>query len=227
MTKYLFRVLATCCLCLTFTPAQAFVISFEASDFGLNPTFSNVQTFEFTIDIAGPLTAGTVYNDPALTGVDYRVFGALGATPSGFPAFNLVRSIGGGEFYSQGSSLSFEVSAAADLTDGLQVSELVGTDPVFVFNGLELGTGRYHPALFQLNADGTGSIRNSDNMGGINPGSGLVVDVEAGEEYITELTFNANNLTLAEAIAVPEPSAGLPLMMLGAAGLWAFRRRSR
>ncbi|MDE0795245.1 MAG: hypothetical protein OSB76_06395 [Alphaproteobacteria bacterium] len=74
------------------------MISFEASDFGLNLSFNNVQTFEFTSDIAGPLTAGTIYNDPVLTGVDYRVFGALGATPSGFPAFNLVRSIGGGEF---------------------------------------------------------------------------------------------------------------------------------
>ena len=98
MTKHLFRVLTTCCLCLTYTPVRAFVISFEASDFGLNLSFNNVQTFEFTSDIAGPLTAGTIYNDPVLTGVDYRVFGALGATPSGFPTFNLVRSIGGGEF---------------------------------------------------------------------------------------------------------------------------------
>lgn len=227
MIKCLFRVLATCCMCLIFTPAQAFVISFEASDFGLNPTFSNVQNFEITIDIAGPLTAGTVYIDPALNGVDYGVNGILGATPSGFPAFNLVRSIGGAEFYSQGSSMSFEVSAAADLTDGLQVSELVGTDPVFLFNAREfsLTPGRYHPPLFQLNADGTGSIRNSNNMGGLNPDSGLVVDVEAGDEYITELTFNANNLTLAGATAVPEPAVGLPLMMLGVAGLWALRRR--
>ena len=77
--------------------------------------------------------------------------------------------------------MSFEVSAAADLTDGLQASELIGTDPVFVFNGLKIGTGQYHPALFQLDADGTGRIRNSDNIGGINPGSGVVVDVEPGK----------------------------------------------
>lgn len=226
MIKFASRVFATCALCLGLTPAQAFVVSFEASDFGLNPTFSNVQTFEFTIDIAGPLTAGTAYNDPVLNSVDYRVFGTLGATPSGFPAFNLVRSIGGAEFYSQGSSMSFEVSATADLTDGLQVSELVGVDPVFLFNGLELGTGRYHPALFQLNADGTGSIRNSDNMGGINPGSGQVVNVAAGDEYITELTFNANALTLTDATAIPSPAIGVPLLLLGIIGLSALRRRS-
>lgn len=226
MLKFFSRVLAACLLCLNFAPAQAFVMSFEASDFDLNPTFSNVQTFEFTIDIAGPLTAGTTYTNPVLNSVDYRVFGFLDVTPSGFPAFNLVRSITGAEFYSQGSSMSFEVSAAADLTDGLQVSELVGVDPVFLFNGLELGTGRYHPALFQLNADGTGSIRNSDNMGGINPGSGQVVNVSAGDEYITELTFNPNTLTLAGATAVPSPAIGLPLLMLGVMGLWALRRRA-
>lgn len=181
MIKFVSRVLATCFLCLNLAPAQAFVMSFEASDFGLNPTFSNVQTLEFTIDIADPLTAGTAYTNPVLNSVDYRVFGSLDVTQSGFPAFNLVRSIGAAEFYSQGSSMSFEVSAAGDQTDGLQVSELVGVDPVFLFNGLELGTGRHHPALFQLNADGTGSIRNSDGMGGINPGSGEVVNVSAGD----------------------------------------------
>ena len=81
-------------------------------------------------------------------------------------------------------------------SDGLQVSELVGTGIVFEFNGREVGTGRYHPALVQLNADGTGSIRNSNNTGGINPGSGLVVDVDFGEEYITELTFDPSTLTV-------------------------------
>ncbi|MFT5488752.1 MAG: hypothetical protein ACI9MU_003680, partial [Alphaproteobacteria bacterium] len=129
------------------------------------------------------------------------------------------------DFYSQGSALSFGVSALADLSDGLQVSELVGVDPVFLFNGREVGTGRYHPALFQLNADGTGSIRNSDNFGGTNPSSGMVVDVEFGEEYITELTFDASRLTLAT--AVPEPSAGLPLLLLGFLGIYTLRRQDR
>lgn len=94
------------------------------------------------------------------------------------------------------NSLTFEVDAAADLSDGIQVSELVGAGTVFEFNGREVDTGRYHPAIVQLNADGTGIIQNSNNMGGINPGSGEVVDVDFGEEYITELTFNPSTLTL-------------------------------
>ena len=225
------RALAVCCVCMGASslgggPAQAFVISFQASDFGLTPTFSNVQNFNFSIDIAGPLTAGANYSNPLLNSVDYQVSGSLAATPSGFPAFSLVRSITNADFYGQGSSLSFGVSAIADLSDGLQVSELVGVDPVFLFNGREVGTGRYHPALFQLNADGTGSIRNSNNSGGVNPGIGDVVDVEFGEEYITELTFDASALTLAPAVAIPEPSAGLALLALGMLGVYALRRRA-
>lgn len=203
------------------TSSQAAIITFGASDFVLNPTFSNVQTFGFTIDIAGPLAAGATYTNPTLNSVQYNVFGTLVATPSGFPAFNLVRNIGGAEFYTQGSSLMFSISATADLSDGLQVSELTGADPVFVFNGREVGTGRYHPALFQLNSDGTGSIRNSNNMGGINPGSGLEVDVDFGEEYITELAFDASSLTLAA--AVPEPSTAF--LIAGIFGVCAVRRR--
>ena len=126
----------------------------------------------------------------------------------------------GAEFYTQGSSLSFTVDAAADLSDGLQVSELGGSNPVFLFNGREVGTGRYHPALFQLKADGTGSIRNSNNMGGINPGSGEEVDVYFGEEYITELTFDPTALTLIAPI--PEPST---LTLLLPAGIIIFRLR--
>jgi hypothetical protein len=220
--KYLLRALATCCLCLNFSSAQAFIISFEASDFVKTPIFSNVQTFAFSINVAGFLTAGTTYNDPILNSVNYSVSGSLGATPSGFPAFALARSIVGPDFYTQGSSLSFEVAAGADLTDGLQVSDLVGD---FVFNGREVGTGRYHPALFEIRSDGTGRIQNSNNFGGINPSSLEVVDVELGEEYITDLTFNVSNLTLAETISVPP--VGLPLILLGAMGVVAIRRRSQ
>ena len=235
LIRRVLRALSVCCACLGLTglaipPANAFVISFEAADFGLNPTFSNVQTFAFSIDIAGPLTAGTSYINPVLNGVNYNVFGTLAATPSGFPAFNLVRAIAGPEFYSQGSSLSFGVSAFADLSDGLQVSEMVGVDPVFVgpvfvFNGREVGTGRYHPSLVQLNADGTGSIRNSNNTGGVNPGSGQVVNVGFGDEYVTELSFEAGQLTLAPAV-IPEPAAGIPVLTLGILGV-ALRRRTR
>ena len=191
------------CICvLTLVPAltKAELLAFEASDFGLNPTVSNVTTFEFFIDLVGPVVAGGSYLNPELIGVDYHVFGTLDDTPSGFPSFNLVRVIGPLEFYSQGSSMTFEVDASADLSDGLQVSELVGTGVVFEFNGREVDTGRYHPALVQLNADGTGSIRNSNNFGGVNPVSGELVDVDFGEEYITEMTFTPSALTL-----VPPP----------------------
>jgi hypothetical protein len=223
--KYLLRALATGCLCLNLSSAQAFVISFEASDFGKTTIFSNVTTFAFSIDIAGPLTAGTVYSDPILNSVNYNVSGSLGATPSGFPAFALTRSIIGPEFYTQGSSLAFEIAAGANLADGLQVSDLVGD---FVFNGREVGTGRYHPALFELHSDGTGRIQNSNNFGGINPSSLQVVDVELGEEYITDLTFNASTLTLADApAAIPVPPVGLPLMMLGVIGVLATRRHAQ
>jgi hypothetical protein len=200
-------------------PSAAFDIDFADNDFGLTPTFSNVQTFAFSIAVAGPLRKGA-YNDPALISVEYRVFGSLpDNTPSGFSSFNLQRNIVGTEFYMQGSSLQFEIAPGADLSDGLQVSELVGEMGVFVFNGREVDTGRYHPALVELNMDGTGLIRNSNNMGGINPSSMEVVDVEIGQEYITELTFDPSLLTL-----VPEPSAGL---QLGSSliVLWALRGR--
>lgn len=176
--------------------SSADLLTFQASDFGLNPTFNDVQTFAFTIDLAVAVTAGSSYTNPALTSVNYNVFGTLENTPSGFPAFNLVREILGAEFYDQGSSMTFEVDITADLSDGIQVSELVGTGIVFEFNGREVDTGRYHPARVQLNADGTGTIQNSNNHGGVNPGSGMVVDVDFGEEYITELTFTPSTLTL-------------------------------
>ena len=208
---------------LSANPARAAVITFDDSNFGLNPTFSNVVTFDFQIDLAATLTPGGFF-DPVLDGVDYNVFGALApGTPSGFPAFNLVRTITGTDFYAQGSSLTFEISPTADLSDGLQVSELIGADPVFVFNGREVGTGRYHPSLVELNSDGTGLIRNSNNFGGINPGSGEMVDVQIGEEYITELSFNPNTLTLA-ASAVPEPQTWV--MCVIAVG-WLVRRHRR
>ena len=201
-------------------PSAAFDIEFADNDFGLTPTFSTVQTFGFSIAVEGPLRKGA-YNDPALISVEYRVLGTLEDTPSGFPAFDLQRNIVGTEFYMQGSSLQFEIAPGADLSDGLQVSELVGEMGVFVFNGREVDTGRYHPALVELNMDGTGLLRNSNNMGGINPMSMEVVDVEIGEEYITALTFDPSLLTL-----VPEPSAGLQLGT-SLIVLWALRGRAQ
>ena len=225
--KHLLRALATCCLCLNLSSAQAFVISFEAADFVKSPVFSNVQTFAFSIDIAGPLTAGTTYSKADVNSVDYNVFGLLGTTPSGFPAFNLVRSITGVDFDAQGSSLSFTVAVGANLTDGLQVSDLVGD---FIFDGREVDTGRYHPALVELRSDGTGRIQNSNNFGDtvLNPSSNELVNVNFGEEYITDLTFNASTLTLADApAAIPVPPVGLPLLLLGAVGVVAMRRRAQ
>lgn len=141
-----------------------------------------------------PLAAGR-YANPLLNGVSYAVSGSLVAgTPSGFPAFALQRDIHGAEFYAQGSSLRFTIDAGADPSDGLHVSELTGTTGVFVFNGHENNTGRFHPALLQLNSDGTGSIRNSDNIGA---GPGKNIDVDFGEEYITNFTFDPAFATLA------------------------------
>ncbi|MGB5324892.1 MAG: hypothetical protein WBN40_05635 [Pseudomonadales bacterium] len=198
-------------IALAAASTSAATITFSNSDFGINTVYSSVSTFAFSIEIQGGLVAGSSYNNPALAGVDYSVFGTLAAgTPSGFSGFNLVRNIGGAEFYTQGSSLNFAIDAGADLSDGLQFDELSGSGAVFVFNGRELGTGRYHPSLLELNSDGTGLLRNSNNNGGINPGSGQVVAVEIGQEYITELTFNPATFTLASASAVvPIPAAAL------------------
>lgn len=192
--------------------ANAFVLHFTASDFTRAPVFSSVTNFDFVIDIVGVLAPG-VYNNPSLNFVDYEVNGSLAAgTPSGFPAFALKRPENGGflsgaEFYAQGSSLNFEISTTADLSDGLQLNELVGTDPVFVFNGREVDTGRYHPALVELNADGTGRIQNSNNQSNVpNPATMQTFNITFGEEYVTDLSFNPNQLTLVAPVPLPLPA---------------------
>ena len=201
--------------------ANAVTISFNQDDFTETNVFSNILEYNFSIELENTIRPGGVYENPALVGVEYLVRGRLAdGTPSGFPGFRLERTISGTDFYAQGSSLSFSISNSADLTDGLQLSELVGDNPVFVFNGREVGTGRYHPSLVQLNANGTGLLRNSNNFGGINPASNEEVDVKIGDEYITELRFDPNNLTLTEPIeTVPEKpvhwlSLGLNLGLL-------------
>ena len=119
-------------------------------------------------------------------------------TPSGFPSFDLQRSITGTEFYAQGSSLSFEVDAAAILEDGIQVAELVGNAVVLEFDGREIDTGRFHPAILQLNANGTGILQNSNNT----PNS------DFGEEYITDLSFDPGNLTVLNRPPPVTPGSG-------------------
>lgn len=224
---------------LVSSPAHAFVVGFSASDFGTSPVFSMVSTFAFEIDIDAPLQAG-LYSDPSITNIQYSVSGSLDTTPSGFPAFafnlsdlpSLGSPISGGQFYGlnpssvAGQTLRFEVMPSADLSDGLQVSELedLGDGVVFRFNGREEGTGRYHPVFLELMSDGSGRIQNADNMGGDNPSDGSPdeIDVGFGEEYITDLSFNPSTLT----IAIPEPSGGV-LILLGGSLFLGVRRRGK
>ena len=209
--------------------SSAFLLEFSASDFAVDPIFSTVVNFDFVLDIAGPLATG-IYDNPTINFVDYEVIGSLApTTPSGFPSFTLRRPENGGTltglaFYAQGSSLNFEIASSADLSDGLQLSELVGTDSVFVFNGREVETGRYHPALFELNSDGSGRIQNSNNLSEVvtNPGNGQTVDVDFGDEYITDLSFDPNLLTLAA--PVPLPPA---IVLLFSCCAFVFSRRKR
>jgi len=113
-------------------------------------------------------------------------------TPSGFTSFALEREITGEDFYAQGSMLQFEISPSAVLDDGVQLAELAGGDLVFRFDGRELGNGRFHPALFELRADGTGRIQNSNNVPTLDP----LLEIATGSEYVTDLTFDAGNTTL-------------------------------
>jgi hypothetical protein len=201
--------------------AQAFTITLDSNNFGVSPVFSSVTSFIFVIEVDEPFLPGTTYSNPTLSLLDYTIGGALASgTPSGFPAFLLDRTMDGTEFYAQGSSLNFTIGAGADLSDGLQMSELTGTDPVFILNAREFNTGRYHPTLFELYSNGTGVVQNSNNSGPTttNPATGQLVNVNFGEEYISNLTFNPATAT----IGVPEPSSAL-LLLSG----FAMLRRSR
>jgi len=191
--------LALCLTAFSAADAQTTRLAFTSDDFVVTPVFNDVAQFSFDIEINTPLAPG-VYTNPDIINVLYRVSGDLMNTPSGFPAFALERDISGDEFYAQGSSLVFEVLAGAVLDDGVQLAELAGTGIVFTFNGKEIGNGRFHPALLELNADGTGMIQNSDNVISENP----FQQVDFGEEYITDLAFDAGNLTLLTAIN-PDP----------------------
>lgn len=199
--------------------ASAFTISFNNLDFGLTPDFSDVQIFSFEIIVDEPLQIG-VYSNPTLTSVNYNIFGTLvPGTPSNFPAFDLQRSIGGSEFYTQGSSLNFEIAADADLSDGVQASDLAGANKIFEFNGREIDNRRFHPALFELFSDGTGVLQNSNNIHTVDP----EIIVDFGEEYITNLSFNPADLTLSTSTVVPLP-ASLPLFFIAIGGLGVYSR---
>lgn len=204
-------------------PANALILEFDSTDFAVTPEFNRLRDFAFRIDLAGPIVAGEAYANPTVNQIDYNIFGILDSepTPSGFGAFDLRRNgITDAEFYGQGSSFDFGISAGADLSDGLQLSEL----SIFTFNAREVGTGRYHPPILTLAPDGTGFLQNTNNNGGVNPGNNMVVVVDTGEEYQVSLSADPT-LTIAEAAVVPLPA---PLFLLagGIALLFGFRRRS-
>lgn len=179
--------------------AQTMTLSTSSDDYQITNTFSDVDSFSIEIEIDAPLAVGS-YTDPEIVNVTYRVTGSLVAgTPSGFPAFDLQRSISGAEYYAQGSSLSFEIAPFAVLDDGIQAAELVGSGIVLSFNAREIDNGRFHPALFELNADGTGRIQNSDNIHTLVP----LLQVNFGDEYITDLIFDPGNTTLITGITDP------------------------
>lgn len=207
MTHSFVRSLPSCVVALAAaSAAQAeFTLSFSDADFGVTSIFNEVASFEFEIVMSGSLSPGQTFSADDVVSVDYSVVGILPeSTPSGFSGFALGRSMDGDEFRSQGSSIFFEVSAGADLSDGLQLDELTGKDPMFggafLLNAREVGTGRYHPPIMKLEQSGAGLLQNSNNFGGINPATGMKVDVNFGEEYIAGLTFDPSGLTLAVAV---------------------------
>ncbi len=210
--------------------AQNMFITMDQDDFVVTNVFSAVDTFAFDIRFAVPLASGSFVN-PDITTVTYSVSGVLVAgTPSGFPAFALQRTMSGDEFYAQGSSISFEIAASALLSDGVQIDELVGNGLVFTFNGKEVDNGRFHPTLFELNADGTGMMQNSDNIIVLDP----LQQVAFGSEYINTLAFDPGNTTLMRGTTVTNRpsgggSSGGALSFLALAGLLllvAGRRRA-
>lgn len=168
------------------------VLTTTNADYQLTNAFSDVDIFSITVVIDAPMAPG-VYVNPNIISVSYSVSGALTpGTPSGFQNFALQRDISGDEFYAQGSSLSFEISPLASLADGVQIAELVGNDIVLTYNAREVGNGRFHPALFELRANGTGQIQNSDNVITENP----FQQINFGDEYVNDLLFDPGNTTV-------------------------------
>jgi hypothetical protein len=209
--------------------AHTFQITISSGAFDSQTNvYSGVTSFDITIDVVGSLRPG-VFSNPEIGDIEFLVRGSLDPTTparmanarfTGFAVDDLA-TLRGQAFYDLGNSLNFEIASDANFNDGLQLSELVGSGMVFEFDGRELGTGRYHPPIVQLFADGTGSIRNSNNTGGINPFTGVEVNATIGDEYVSSLTFTPETF----ALVVPEPSAAL-LLGFGLAGLAIQTRNS-
>jgi hypothetical protein len=161
-------------------PATAFQLLLSNADFATAPEFGVVENFSFEIDLAGPLVAGASYDNDSIVLVQYLVRGRLSTnppTPSGFSGFRLDRfpsgegPISAADWIGQGSSIAFEVAASANLSDGLQLSELVpgAGGLLFELDAREferLDRARYHPPLLQLFENGTGVLQNSNNSSG-------------------------------------------------------------
>jgi hypothetical protein len=198
------RVLMTVFLfALVQTKLSAETVRFSTSnaDYQITNVFGNVDLFTIDIDIDMPLSPG-LYMDPTIISVSYRVFGSLEAgTPSGFSSFDLVRDMSGTDFYEQGSSLVFEIAADVDFTDGIQADELIDNGTILTLNAREIGNGRFHPAILELYTDGSGRIQNSNNIHTSEP----LLEVNFGDEYITDLEFELASTTLFNVVEQSEP----------------------
>ena len=240
-------VLIFCATAASATPSQShpgdFTFSFGVADVGranVTPEFSRVFNFNFELDFEGPLRGGKFYSNEQLEEVRYIVSGGLNTlppTPSGFPGFALNRfengegPISAAEWESQRSHLGFALARDIQLHDGVQLSELepFGKDNrIFEMNAREHGRldrARYHPPQLILYADGTGLLWNANNKskdtGTVNPATGLEVDVDFGEEYITRIRFDPTAITVIDvpdSLPIPEPGTAL-VLGLGLVGL--------
>ena len=180
--------------------AEPIRLSTSNLDYQITNVFGDVDLFTIDIDLDIPFQPG-LYDNPTILNVNYRVFGSLEpGTPSGFPQFDLQRNISGAEFYQQGGSLMFEIAANADFSDGIQADELVDNGTILTLNAREVGNGRFHPPIFELYSDGTGRIQNSNNVHTVDP----LLEVNFGDEYITELEFSVESTHLLEMPQIEE-----------------------